>query len=149
MLGKQGRADAIEAAEEKDLGGVCLGAPSLGVRGCGGPRTPRSDGDPRLRWCCSPCAERAAVRRHVAGPRQLRMGGGVVKSDPAIDPSLPDTVGVRIEFKGPLSRTLRVDPKPTTFQPDQVAAINEDAAPIWWNQVRQMVGAPIKRRGRW
>ena len=70
-------------------------------------------------------------------------------SDPAIDPSVPDTVGVRIELKGPLARTLRVDPKPTTFQPDQVAGINEDDAPIWWNRVRQLVGAPIKRRGRW
>ena len=76
MLGKQGRADAIEAAEEQDLGALCQGAPALGVRGCGGERAPRTTGDPRLRWCCAGCAEKAALRLHLAGPRQLRMGGG-------------------------------------------------------------------------
>lgn len=70
-------------------------------------------------------------------------------ADPDVLPSTAPVVGVRIEFKGPLAHTMRIEPKPTTFDAGQVARIDEDAAPIWWNQVRQSVGAPIKRRGRW
>jgi hypothetical protein len=57
----------------------CIGAATpLLVHGCGGPRTERTTGDPRLRWLCTTCAEATAAtsaRRGVpvAGPRQLAM----------------------------------------------------------------------------
>jgi len=61
MLGKQGRADAMAAAEDRDLGASCQGSPALAIRGCGRPRTAWRSPDPRLRWCCKACAKKAEL----------------------------------------------------------------------------------------
>ena len=52
----------------------CLGCPEAGIPGCG---KPRLDApllvDPRLRWCCTWCAEKAAIVLGVVSPRQERL----------------------------------------------------------------------------
>ena len=63
-LGRAGRLEAMERQEAHDFGPVCLGAPRIGIPGCGKPRSTVRRGarglerrvvDPRLKWCCEAC----------------------------------------------------------------------------------------------
>lgn len=58
-LGRQGRADALAMQEERDFGAVCLGAPQLGIRGCGGRRCGKRK-TPGMEFMCGRCHRRHA-----------------------------------------------------------------------------------------
>lgn len=54
------------------VGRVCLGCPEAGIPGCGQPRLEAPLlVDPRLRWCCTWCAEKAAIVLGIVSPRQM------------------------------------------------------------------------------